>query len=203
MAKKMATYLAPVLLGAVLLAGTRAMSQEEPPPPAPSMEEMMRIYERLGTPGPEHARFQEAVGTWRTEMKMWMGPGEPTVSVGTSKMEVIFGGRYLQEHYRCTFMEEPFEGLALLGYDNHKKKYVSVWLDNRSTGFMVMEGTYDEATKTTTSVAEYDDPVTGPAKMRNVMREISKDKHVLEMYQTGSDGQEQQVMEIIYKRQSS
>ena len=100
-------------------------------------------------------------------------------------------------------MNSPFEGIALIGYDNHKKKYVSIWLDNFSTGIMMMEGAYDETTKTLTTIGEYDDPFTGPAKMKNVMRELSKDKHVMEMYRTGPDGQDHKEMEITYTRQSS
>jgi hypothetical protein len=100
-------------------------------------------------------------------------------------------------------MDKPFEGLNVTGYDNLKKKYVSVWLDNHSTGFITMEGAYDEAAKTTTYVGEYDDPLTGRAKMRNVLREITKDRYVFETYQVGPDGREQKNMEITYTRQAS
>ena len=148
MIKKIAIYVLVAAVGAGLMATTQAMSQEGKQPPGPDMEQMMKMYEKLGAPGPEHARFAEAVGTWKTETKMWMGPGEPSVSTGISKREVIFGGRYVKEDFRCTMMGKPFQGLAIAGYDNIKKKHVSVWLDNGSTGIMLMEGTYDEATKT-------------------------------------------------------
>ena len=201
MLKKIAGCVLAAALGAALLAGTQAMSQEGQKPGTPSMEEVMKMYEKLNTPGPEHARFKEAVGTWKTETKMWMGPGEPSVSYGVSKMETILGGRYMKEHFRCTMMDQPFEGLALAGFDNHRKKYISVWLDNLSTDIMVMEGTFDEATKTGTYVGDYDDPFFGPTKMKNVVREISKDKHIFEMFKIGPDGTEQKEMEITYTRQ--
>jgi hypothetical protein len=200
MSKKLATYVFAMLLGAGLLATTRALSQEGKEPGMPDPDQMMKMYEQFNAPGPEHARFKDAVGTWRTEMKMYMGPGEPSVSTGTSEMELIFGGRYLVEHFKCSMMEKPFEGMALVGFDNLKKKYVSIWLDNMSTGFIQMEGTYDEATKTTTSYGECDDPFMGRQKMKSVMRELSKDKHVFEMYQIGPDGKETKTMEIIYTR---
>jgi hypothetical protein len=200
MSKKIATYVFAMLLGAGLLATTRALSQEGKEPGMPDPEQMMKMYEQFNAMGPEHARFKEAVGTWNTVTKMWMGPGEPTISTGTSEMEVVFGGRYMVEHFKCTMMERPFEGMALAGFDNLKKKYVSIWLDNMSTGFMVMEGTFDEATKTTTSYGEYDDPFMGRQKMKSVLREVSKDKHVFEMYQIGPDGQENKTMEITYSR---
>ena len=201
MVKKIATYVMAAALGAGLLFGTQAMSQEGKEPAIPGMEQMMKMYEKLNAPGPEHARFKEAVGTWTTETRMWMGPGEPSVSTGTSEMQVVFDGRYLKERYRCMLEDKPFEGIGLLGYDNHKKKYVHVWFDSHSTGFMVTEGTYDEATKTTTMLGEYDDPFFGPTKMKSLVRELSKDRQVLEMYRIGPAGQEQKNMEITYTRQ--
>ena len=202
MVKKTATYVLAGVLGAGLLAVTQAMSQEQKDPAALGMEQMMKMYEKLNMPGPEHARFKDAVGTWKTESKMWMGPGEPTVSTGTSRMELLFGGRYLKEDYHCSSPEMPFKGLGLHGYDNHKKKYVSVWLDSLSTGIMMMEGAYDEATKTATMMGEYDDPFMGQFKAKSTIRELSKDRRLFEMYRIGADGKERKDMEITYIRQS-
>ena len=180
-------------------------SKVAPPPgkeaAAPSHDAMMQMWAAMNQPGPEHAQFKESVGKWKTETKMWMGPGEPTISYGLSEMSVVFGGRYLREHYRCTSEEMPFEGIALVGYDTMKKKYVSVWYDSMSTGIMVTEGTRDEATKTTTMFsAEYDDPFKGRGKIKNVIREPSKDTQVMEMYWIGADGQERKEMEMTYQR---
>ncbi len=47
-----------------------------------------------------------------------------------------------------------FKGMAIEGYDNVKKKFVSSWIDNMSTMIMNSEGTYDAATKTFTYNAE-------------------------------------------------
>ena len=199
MRKRIGMYVMAAALGAGLLAGC-AMYQDREQPPT-SLNEMMKMYEKLNAPGPEHARFKDAVGTWKTETKMWMGPGEPSVFNGTSKMDLVFDGRYLKEQYRCLMMEKPFEGLGLLGYDNHKKKYVSIWLDNLSTGIIMTKGTRDEATKTTTMMGEYDDPLMGPVKMKNVIRELSKDNIVFETYRIGPDGKERKEMEITYTRE--
>ncbi len=203
MATRVIGYLLVAVLGAGVLASTQALSQEGAEPPMPDMDAMMKMYEKFNAPGPEHARFKEAVGSWHTEAKAWMGPGEPTVSTGTSEMSLIFGGRYLREDFKCSMMDRPFQGLALTGFDNHKKKYVSVWLDTFSTGLFTMEGTYDEVTKTTTAFGEYDDPFMGHAKMKHTMREITKDKYVLEMFRIGPDGKEAKEMEITYTRQRS
>jgi hypothetical protein len=202
MLKKTVTYVLAAVLGAGLLASTQALSQEEKQPAGPSPEQMMEMYAKLAEPGPEHARFKDAVGNWHAESKFWAGPGEPNVTSGTSTMEVVFGGRYLVDHYRCTLFDMPFEGMGITGYDKSKKKYVHVWLDNFSTGFMMSEGTYDEATKTTTLLGEFDDPMTGQKqKTKTLIREVTKDKTVMDMYMIGPDGAEFKNMEITYTRQ--
>ena len=193
------------LMSAVSAGEEENKSKVAPPPckeaAAPGYEQMMQMWAAMNQPGPEHAHFKESVGKWKTESKMWMGPGEPTLSYGISEVSLVFGGRYLQEHHRCTSEETPFEGIALLGYDTMKKKYVCIWYDSMSTGIMFTEGTRDEATKTTTMFsAEYDDPFKGRGKVKNVVRELSEDAHVMEMYWIGADGRERKEMEMTYQR---
>ena len=55
----------------------------------------------------------------------------------------------------------PFEGHNLLGYDNFRNEYVSVWRDNLSTAPMVSRGTFDPATKSLTMTATMDDFMSG------------------------------------------
>ncbi len=203
MTRRITPYVLAAFLGAGLLAATQAMSQEGKDPAAPDMEEMMKAYEAVAAPGPQHARLREAVGTWKTETKIWMGPGEPEVSTGTSEFKTILGGRYVVEQFASTFMGKPFEGMGVYGYDNVTKKYVTIWLDNSGTGIARSEGTRDEAAKTTTYFGEYVDPMKGPSKFKNVLREVSKDRQVFEMYMIDSGGQEQKSMEITYTRQGS
>ena len=48
----------------------------------------------------------------------------------------------------------PFKGHGLTAYDTSKKKYVGSWSDSMSSGMQVSEGSYDAATKSTTSWIE-------------------------------------------------
>ena len=202
MLKKSVILVLVAAFGAGLLATTQALSQEEKQPGMPEMDmaQMMEMYAKYNAPGEPHARFKDVVGIWETESKMWMGPGEPTVSQGKSKMQLLLDGRYLMEHYLCSSPEMPFEGIGINGYDNHTKKYFSIWLDSMSTGYVVMEGTRDETTKTTTYLGEYDDPFMGHSKVKSTMCEVSDDKCVLKMYRVLPDGKEQQSMEVTYTR---
>ena len=95
----------------------------------------------------------------------------------------------------------PFEGMAVVGYDNMKKKFVSIWIDNMGTGLMASQGTYDESTRTVTYDVEGPDVMTGKyEKMRSLEKLISKDKWVTEMYTVMPDGKDFKTMEITYTR---
>jgi hypothetical protein len=106
---------------------------------------------------------------------------------GTSEIRWIFGNRFLQGTTKGEWMGQPFEGMATIGYDNMKKKYVSSWVDNSGTGIMMAEGTYDAATKTYTYTGEGPDIMSGkylPVKSTEKMTDA--DTWVSEMWATDS-----------------
>lgn len=193
------------LLAAALFLSTQVVSQEKAqlqPPGELDMAEMMAKWKELNAKGPEHERFKDMVGTWDTETKMWMGPGEPEVSKGTAVFRLILDGRYVEQKYKCDFMGEPYEGLGIDGYDRIKKKYVSIWLGTDSTGIFMAEGTADETGKVITYLGRMDDPMTGQKDklVRSIIREIDKDHVLFEMYEEMPHVGEVKTMEISYTR---
>lgn len=167
------------------------------------MEEMMAQWAALNAMGPEHEKFKDMVGKWDAETKMWMMPGAPPeVSKGTAEFRLLFGGRYIEQKFACDMNGQPFEGLSIEGYDRIKKKFVSIWLDNTSTGMFVSEGVADASGKVCTYYGTSDDPLTGELDkmMKAVAREVSKDEAVFEMYEMRAGVGEVKVMEITYKR---
>ena len=170
----------------------------------PSQEEMMKKWEESMTPGPAHKNFEQFVGTWDVETKLWMnGPkGEPSVSKGSSEYKLALGGRYLQQEFSGEMMGQPFNGVGYTGYDNFGKKYVSFWIDNMSTAMSTMEGTMDKEGKTLTMWGKMDEPATGEKgkNVKYVTRVVDKDKHVFESYDVTSYGEKQPVMIITYTR---
>jgi hypothetical protein len=199
------------LLGAALVIATATItstvvSQEAKDPPMPAMtpeqQAMMEKWEAFKTPGENHKLLQDKVGTWTGVVKMWEpGQTEPMQSTCTSTLKMIMDGRYLADDTKGDFMGEPFIGHGITGYDNIKKKYCWVWIDNMGTGLMTGEGTYDPATKTLNYVSEMPDVMAGKyVKCRGTERMIDKDHFVSEMYGTGPDGKEFKNMEIAYSR---
>jgi hypothetical protein len=197
---------AVALLAAALFLSTQVVSQEKAQPQPPGqqeMDEMMAKWKELNAKGPEHERLKNWVGTWNTEMKMWMGPDtEPMVSKGTAVFHLILDGRYVEQKYRCDMMGEPYEGLGIDGYDRIKQKYVSIWMGTDSTGIFMMEGTMDETGKVCTYYGKMDDPMTGQKDkvIKSIAREIDKDTVVFEMYDNIPGVGEFKNMEIKYMR---
>ena len=173
-------------------------AQEEGQEMTPEMKAWMEYM----TPGWAHEMMAKSVGEWTAENTMWEYPGaEPMKSGGTVKNEMILGGRYLQATHSGTVMGMPFDGLNLSGYDNHTKKFISIWIDNMGTGISKSEGTYDEKTNSINYVGNMVDPMTGEdMTYRGVAKMIDDDHQEFVMYMKDKDGKEFKSFVMKYKR---
>jgi hypothetical protein len=155
------------------------------------MGAMMEVYKKVGTPAAPHRLLASLEGIWTTRTRSWMDPDKPPMeSTGTCEQTMILGGRYLRQEYTGDMAGEPFTGINILGYDNHTKKYVSVWVDSMSTGIYFFEGTKSKDIKTIIQESKYDDPIKGPTTWRSVTN--IRDDNTLEyaMYLTPKGGKE-------------
>ena len=101
----------------------------------------MKKMEAAGTPGPAHRALAGLVGDWKAEVKCWCGPGgEAQVSQGRAKASLKFDGRFLEEDFHGEAMGRPFSGYTLMGYDNTKQSFTSVWISDTQTATFVSEG---------------------------------------------------------------
>ena len=162
---------------------------------------MMAAWQKFATPGEQQAWLQKMMaGSWTTSNKMWMGPGDPTSSTGTAEVKTILGDRYIEEEHTGTFMGKPFHGKGVTGYDNAKKKFVSVWVDTMGTGIMISEGALAADGKTLNTVATSTNPMNGEPETTRVVDHFEGNKRVSEFYSKGPDGKEVKMMEITYTR---
>jgi len=164
--------------------------------------EGMKIWTEYMTPGPMHEMMAKNVGDWKTIDKFWMSPdGEPMVTEGTSKTEMILGGRYQKSTHTSSMMGMPTEGINIMGYDNATQEFTSVWIDNVGTGTSVAKGKYDENTKSLTMEGTMVDPMSKQEmNFREVLKFLDNDHHLLEMYMV-FNGEEFKSMEIEFVRQ--
>lgn len=159
----------------------------------------MKAMMDYATPGESHKMLAKSNGTWNGEVTMWMAPDAPP---STSKMtmvnKMVMDGRYQVSEAKGNMMGMPFNGMSTTGYDNHKKVFMSTWIDNFGTGIMKMEGPWDEATKSTTLTGKMIDPSTGrECDFKEVYKIIDDNNQLMEMY--GPDpqtGKQFKTMEI-------
>jgi hypothetical protein len=206
--------LSPLILAAAVAAAGAARADEKPaasphgekakaaPAGMPSQEEMMKKWEAYATPGAAHRKLDAFVGNWNVRMKAWMAPGQPPEQTeGTAETSWILGNRYLEQKYDGKMMGKPFSGVGFTGYDNFKKKYEAIWMDNMGTGVMTSTGSFDKSGKVMRFTATMDDPITGKkTTIKETLTIVDPDTHRLEMWATGPDGKMFKTLEGVYTR---
>ena len=173
----------------------------------PSEAEMKQMME-LAKLNDNHKVLATTAGNYSYVVKMWMDPkGNPTESKGMATRRAIMDGRYVTGEYSGSFKmpgadgkmkDMNFKGMSLDGYDNVKQKFVSSWVDNMGTGIIILDGTYDAATKTFTYTGDAEMAPGMKSKIREVIKMTDKGM-TLEYYEDRGQG-EMKSMEINYTR---
>jgi hypothetical protein len=186
-------------------ADTKTDAKAAPQEGGPFTPEQMKKWQEFATPGQNHKYLEPLVGKFEYTMRWWMSPdAQPSESKGTSENKLLFD-RYLQQDVQAAQPEPDgmlFRGFGLTGYDNLRKEYQTVWLDNQGTSMMMGTGKAESGGKLLTCSGDTSDPLTGQPhkKYRTVTRVESNDKHTFEMFETGADGKETRTLEIVYTR---
>jgi hypothetical protein len=145
-------------------------------------------------PRPEHKKLQKFEGDWDATIAFGGG-----TSKGTCRYKIGLGGFWLQSQFKADFGGMPFAGRGVTGFDPHKKKYVSTWVDSMEPALLVMEGSFSKDGKTFTEKGEGYDMEGKLQKMKSVYEFKGKDKMVFTMYKV-VDGKDEQVLQITYNR---
>lgn len=185
---------------------TNTVTTTEPVVAAPmDSATIAKNWEAYMTPTDVHKMMASWDGKWNGTVSMWQSPGStPEISQESTTNSMLMGGRYQQGIHAGTMMGQPFEGRSLLAYDNARRTFISTWIDNMGTGLMVMEGPWDETTKSITMKGMAVDPSAGTGKqvpVREVFKVIDDKTQLMEMYGNAPDGKEFKMMKIKYTRQ--
>ncbi|MEQ8770222.1 MAG: DUF1579 domain-containing protein [Phycisphaerales bacterium] len=156
-------------------------------------------------PTEQHALLKHFEGTWRAEVKMWMGPGDPHVSTGTMVNERIHNGLFIRHDYKGDPSDGPFpafEGGGYFGYNTVDGRWEGVWVDNAISLIQSETGHVDDSGKVWTMHSSMTDPGSGtPMTKRSVITIHDDGTHSMEMFFTPQDSkQEVKGMEIHYTR---
>lgn len=156
----------------------------------------------------EHQLLEHFAGTWRAEVKMWMGSGpetgaEPMISHGTMVNTLIFGGKFIEHDYNDD--SGMFSGKGFFGYNTIEERWEGVWLDTMATFMMTERGSYDAETKSWTMTDELKDPGSGHMMTKRSVVTLHGDgSHTMETWFTPTAGKnagkESKCMEIRYTK---
>jgi hypothetical protein len=178
-----------------------AQTEQTAPPDSATM---MKNWAAYMTPAKPHEMMKSWNGSWTGDITMWQAPGAPPETTrGTAVYKMVLGDRYQVGNFTGNMMGQPFEGMSTLAYDNAKKVFVTIWMDNMGTGLMKLEGPWDEPSKSMTLTGKMVDPTSGNGKeieTRQIVKVIDDNTQVMEMYGPGPDGKEYKMMEIRYTR---
>lgn len=164
----------------------------------------MQAWMAAGIPNEHHENLSRMAGDWDMHLKMWMEPGTPPMEfTGETHNTMIMGGRFLQSQISTELGGEQLKSMGLEGYDNVKKKHISLFIDNSGTAMQVSEGECSEDGKVITSWPESLDPASGKiTKMKTKLTIISDDRYLFEASEQGPDGEHIQKAEINHIRKS-
>ncbi|RZM00738.1 MAG: DUF1579 domain-containing protein [Pedobacter sp.] len=165
---------------------------------------MMKNWQAYATPGDVHKMIASWDGKWDAEISSWWDANTPPmVSKAVCTNRMILGGRYQETSFTGTMMGQPFEGRGQMAFDNARKEFTSTWTDNMGTGFSVMKGKWDDATKTINLKGKMVDASAGDGverPMREEYKVVDDNNHMLSMYCYGPDAKEFKAMEIKFTR---
>ena len=183
-----------------------AMDQAKQGAMDPAMQAAMEKMKVLGAPSEGHKALEPLIGSWSYTAQFWMQPdSQPETMTGSVVNTLIFGGRFLKQEFSGTAMAEgqpPFEGLGILGFDNIRKEYQTVWFDNMSTSMMRGAGQFDASTSTLSDSGDFSCPVTGESHRwyRSAWTVTDANHTTYESYSRTPEGREFKSMEIHYTR---
>ncbi len=206
--KSLSYKLVALLALIVLTLPYAALAQDDgsagKPHPEIDMQEMMRIWQEVATPGEQHRYMDNLVGRWKTKTRVWMqGPGSPPMETeGTAEYKWILDGHYMLMETDGELMGQPHQGMGLMGYDNYRKQYTNTWLDNMSTAVYSSCGNFDPSGKVLTMYGSMDEPMTGEIgkTSKYVVRIIDDNKHIFEIHDPIFGEGKTKVMEMVYTR---
>jgi hypothetical protein len=183
-----------IIVVVLALSGVLASAQEKPQ----DMEKQkaMAAYMAASAVNENHEFLKKFVGDWDVQMTFWTAPGKPPVtSKAASKADVRFGGRFLFISFMGEMMGKPFAGQQIVGYDNMKKTYVTLWMDNTSTHIFRTTGMREG--NVITETGKWPDPVTGKesgVKARTTL--LHGNEYLYEQFMVQDDGKEFKSLEL-------
>lgn len=165
--------------------------------------EQIEAIQKASSPGPEHKMLEQFSGDWSYTSRWWMdAESEPQTSSGKVENRMILDGRFLKQRHTGQAMGHPFEGISVVGFDNVRQHFSTLWIDNHSTGMASGTAVINRNNRRIEDRGTFSCPIekSGEKKYRAVWSLPHDNTYTYEMFIKGSDGEEFRSMEIVYKK---
>jgi hypothetical protein len=151
---------------------------------------------------PEHARLIAMCGTWDVEMTFWFRPGGPgVVTRGTSTIQPLLNGLFVEEKIDGVLNGAPFTTLAWTGFNTATRQYEATRIASTNTIRIAETGGFDEKANQFQLKAEY--PLAGDTwHQRTVIQQTSADAMTATSYLSFGTVPEWKGVEIKYTRRA-
>jgi hypothetical protein len=197
------TVLGVAILTATTSGGAGQAPDEEASPPASRSElaEALLAYRRASQPGADHRWLDPLEGRWQAEIG-WTGPDGVSRRVrGVAENRWVLGGRFLLSEATANEDGVPVESLSVYGYDADQNRFFSLMLDNLSTGFLELHGTYDTVARSFILSGRERDEISGvKVTYRMRLQVAGPDKHTVEVFMDLSTAGPVRILEATYTR---
>ncbi len=150
--------------------------------------------QEFNQPGPEHNWLKKFEGTWDAVFEM---QGQKSSASATYKS--ICGGMWMASDFQGDLFGAPYSGHGLDGYDQHKKKYIGIWVQSMESAPMHYEGTVDDHGVLTMTGASHG-PEGKPQTFKNTTQWKGDDHFTFKMYMVDEEGKDQLAFTIEYTR---
>lgn len=157
-------------------------------------------------PGPNHTRLDPLAGRWRVSGRVLADPDgsladDAAPLVAMCEATWILGGRFLESRYVGACLDEPFEGLGLTGFDEHRRRYVSTWVSSTDTELAVHDGEWDDARAALVMTGLMHDPRGGGrVRTTEVTRILGNREQRFEKRLHTREGEEIVIAELVFER---
>lgn len=152
---------------------------------------------------PEHELLARSKGMWTGVASVWISADKPpltSTSVLNNHMDVT--GRFLISEIEgnVTGAGRPFTGVRITGYDPGRKLFTRAMIQDGNPG-VVMEGKWDEATRSFTMNYKQFDNNGNENSLREVYTFVDENTEILEIYRTQTaDGKDFRFLKVIWSR---
>lgn len=151
--------------------GAQAPPNEEPNYPPKNMSKVGTVGWQKATLKPEHEVLSGLVGHFTTKVHLYDGPYKRKMDTeGTAEGKVVMGGPFVQLTHSELRMMQPFESMAIYGFDTAIGKYTADAIDNTSTAIVRFIGTYDAGKKQLVMSGRFSDQT---ARILTIVRTVT------------------------------